>query len=81
MAEFTHLDAQGRANMVDVTDKSTSYRLAIAEAWVKMLPTTLEKIVSQQHEKGDVFAVARIAGIQAAKKTAELIPLCHPLML
>lgn len=81
MSDFTHLDAQGRANMVDVTDKSISYRLAIAEAWVQMLPSTLEMIVKQQHSKGDVFSVARIAGIQAAKKTSELIPLCHPLML
>lgn len=81
MSEFTHLDSQGRANMVDVTDKSTAYRLATAEAWVQMKPDTLDLIVKQQHAKGDVFAVARIAGIQAAKKTSELIPLCHPLLL
>jgi len=81
MTEFTHLDAQGRANMVDVTDKSISYRLATAEAWVYMRPETLAMIQNQQHAKGDVFSVARIAGIQAAKKTSELIPLCHPLLL
>ncbi len=78
---LTHLDSQGRANMVDVTDKATSFREAVAEARVRMRPQTLQMIVEGEHPKGDVFAVARIAGIQAAKKTAELIPLCHPLML
>jgi len=67
--------------MVDVSDKAQTVREAVAEARVRMLPTTLQMIVDGEHPKGDVFAVARIAGIQAAKKTADLIPLCHPLML
>lgn len=78
---LTHLDSQGRANMVDVTDKAVTSREAVAEALIRMLPQTLQMIVSGGHPKGDVFAVARIAGIQAAKKTSDLIPLCHPLML
>ena len=78
---LTHLDSQGRANMVDVTDKAVTSREATAQAVVRMHPETLEMIVSGGHPKGDVFAVARIAGIQAAKKTSDLIPLCHPLML
>ncbi|PZP23749.1 cyclic pyranopterin monophosphate synthase MoaC [Pseudomonas kuykendallii] len=78
---LTHLDSQGRANMVDVTEKAVTSREATAEARVRMLPTTLAMIQQGGHPKGDVFAVARIAGIQAAKKTSELIPLCHPLML
>ncbi|TXI32717.1 MAG: hypothetical protein E6Q69_08315, partial [Aquipseudomonas alcaligenes] len=78
---LTHLDAQGRANMVDVTDKTVTCREALAEARVRMLPATLAMIADGRHPKGDVFAVARIAGIQAAKKTSDLIPLCHPLLL
>ena len=78
---LTHLDSQGRANMVDVSDKASTVREATAEARVRMLPATLNMIVAGGHPKGDVFAVARIAGIQAAKKTSDLIPLCHPLML
>ena len=78
---LTHLDSQGRANMVDVTDKAVTSREAVAQAVVRMRPETLAMIVSGGHPKGDVFAVARIAGIQAAKKTSDLIPLCHPLML
>lgn len=78
---LTHLDAQGQANMVDVTDKTISSREATAESLVRMRPETLALIQSGGHPKGDVFAVARIAGIQAAKRTWELIPLCHPLML
>ena len=78
---LTHLDSQGRANMVDVTEKAVTSREASAEARVRMLPQTLRMIVDGDHPKGDVFAVARIAGIQAAKKTHELIPLCHPLLL
>jgi cyclic pyranopterin phosphate synthase len=81
MPELTHLDAQGRAQMVDVTDKAVTEREATAEARVKMLPETLAMITEGRHKKGDVLAVARIAGIQAAKKTADLIPLCHPLLL
>lgn len=79
--ELSHLDAQGRANMVDVTDKAVTQRQAMAEGFVQMQPETLEMITTGKHAKGDVFAVARIAGIQAAKKCGELIPLCHPLML
>lgn len=78
---LTHLDAQGRANMVDVTDKAATAREASAEALVRMQPHTLKLIVAGGHPKGDVFAVARVAGIMAAKKTHELIPLCHPLLL
>lgn len=78
---LTHLDSQGRAHMVDVTEKAVTSREAVAQARVRMLPATLRMIVDGEHPKGDVFAVARIAGIQAAKKTSDLIPLCHPLML
>jgi cyclic pyranopterin phosphate synthase len=78
---LTHLDAHGHANMVDVTDKALTQREAVAEARVRMRPQTLQMIVQGGHPKGDVFAVARIAGILAAKKTSDLIPLCHPLLL
>ncbi|HMV60721.1 MAG TPA: cyclic pyranopterin monophosphate synthase MoaC [Agitococcus sp.] len=78
---LTHLDEKGAARMVDVSEKSSTVRVAIAEARVKMLSQTLNMIVEGKHAKGDVLAVARIAGIQAAKKTSDLIPLCHPLML
>jgi len=81
MTELTHLDAQGRAHMVDVTEKAVTQREATAEARVVMQPETLAMITEGRHKKGDVLAVARIAGIQAAKKTSDLIPLCHPLML
>jgi cyclic pyranopterin phosphate synthase len=81
MSDLTHLDAQGNARMVDVGGKEVSSRTAIAMARVSMLPQTLELIAERGHKKGDVLAVARIAGIQAAKKCADLIPLCHPLML
>lgn len=81
MTELTHLDHQGRARMVDVTEKAVTSREATAEARISMKPETLDMIVEGRHAKGDVLAVARIAGIQAAKKTADLIPLCHPLML
>jgi indole-3-glycerol phosphate synthase len=78
---FTHLDAEGRARMVDISDKRETDRVAIAGARVVMQPATLEKIRSGDVAKGDVLAVARLAGIMAAKRTAELIPLCHPLAL
>lgn len=78
---LTHLDEKGAARMVDVSEKTSTVRVAIAEAKVKMLPQTLNMIIEGKHAKGDVLAVARIAGIQAAKKTSDLIPLCHPLML
>lgn len=78
---LTHLDDQGRATMVDVTAKAVTERTAIASALVRMKPETLALIQQGGLPKGDVFAVARIAGIQAAKRTHELIPLCHPLLL
>jgi len=81
MIVLTHLDAKGNATMVDVTEKNVTTREAVAEARVRMLPQTLQMIQAGGHPKGDVFAVARIAGIMAAKKTHELIPLCHPLLL
>jgi cyclic pyranopterin phosphate synthase len=79
--KFTHINADGNAHMVDVTEKAVTEREARAEAFIEMAPATLEMIMSGSHHKGDVFATARIAGIQAAKKTSDLIPLCHPLML
>jgi cyclic pyranopterin phosphate synthase len=81
MSRLSHLDAQGIARMVDVSDKSASLRIARAEAFVSMQPDTLELIAAGSHKKGDVLTVARIAGIQAAKHCADLIPLCHPLAL
>ncbi|MCS3458470.1 cyclic pyranopterin monophosphate synthase MoaC [Aeromonas sp. BIGb0445] len=78
---LTHLNQSGEAHMVDVTDKQVTEREARAEAFVTMAPATLALILGGQHHKGDVFATARIAGIMAAKKTADLIPLCHPLAL
>jgi cyclic pyranopterin phosphate synthase len=81
MSRLSHLDAQGIARMVDVSDKSASLRIARAEAFVSMQPDTLELIAAGGHKKGDVLTVARIAGIQAAKHCADLIPLCHPLAL
>ncbi len=78
---FTHLDAEGRARMVDVSDKAETERIATAGARVVMRPETLERIRSGDFAKGDVLAVARLAGIMAAKRTPELIPLCHPLAL
>tara|TARA_B110000285_G_scaffold230631_1_gene297610 strand:+ start:32 stop:529 length:498 start_codon:yes stop_codon:yes gene_type:complete len=81
MSELTHLDSQGHAHMVDVSEKDITTRVARAEAFVEMLPATLALITQGNHKKGDVLAVARIAGIQAAKKCSDLIPLCHPLML
>ena len=80
-SKLTHLDEQGRASMVDVTAKAVTEREAVAQGMVYMQPETLSLIGSGSHKKGDVLAVARIAGIQAAKKTSDLIPLCHPLML
>ncbi|NLS13914.1 cyclic pyranopterin monophosphate synthase MoaC [Vibrio sp. SM6] len=80
-SQLTHINASGEANMVDVSAKADTVREARAEAFVTMNAKTLELIVSGAHHKGDVFATARIAGIQAAKKTWDLIPLCHPLLL
>lgn len=81
MSELTHLDASGAAHMVDISHKEHTVRVARAEAILTMQPQTLRLILDGQMKKGDVFATARIAGIQAAKKCADLIPLCHPLML
>ena len=78
---LTHLDERGAASMVDVGDKDETVRIAAAEGLVIMLPETLELIVAGEAKKGDVIGVARVAGIMAAKKTHELIPLCHPLLL
>jgi cyclic pyranopterin monophosphate synthase len=79
--KLTHLNAHGEAHMVDVSPKADSERIAIAEGFVSMQPETLELIEQGEARKGDVLATARIAGIMAAKKTHELIPLCHPLAL
>ncbi len=81
MSTFTHINASGDAHMVDVSAKAETVREARAEAFVTMAAETLVMIVNGNHHKGDVFATARIAGIQAAKKTWDLIPLCHPLLL
>jgi len=76
---LSHFDDAGQAHMVDVSDKSVTARIAVAEGWVKMAPQTLEKVLEGSAKKGDVLGVARLAGIMAAKRTPELIPLCHPL--
>lgn len=81
MSKLTHLDASGHAHMVDVGGKARTHRIAKAQALVSMQPETLALVAAGKHAKGDVLAVARIAGIQAAKKCADLIPLCHPLLL
>ncbi|MCX8957269.1 cyclic pyranopterin monophosphate synthase MoaC [Erwinia psidii] len=81
MSQLTHLNTAGEAHMVDVSAKNDTIREARAEAFVVMRPATLQMIIEGSHHKGDVFATARIAGIQAAKRTWELIPLCHPLLL
>lgn len=78
---LSHINKQGEANMVDVTEKAVTSRTATAEGKVTMSPDTLKLITQGENKKGDVFSVARIAGIQAAKKCSDLIPLCHPLML
>ena len=81
MSDLTHLDSSGRARMVDVGEKPVTERRAVARAVVRVLPETALKVLAGDAPKGDVLGVARIAGIQAAKRTAELIPLCHPLPL
>ncbi|MDX8504300.1 cyclic pyranopterin monophosphate synthase MoaC [Mesorhizobium captivum] len=81
MPVLTHLGTKGEANMVDVGDKAETTRTAIAEGFVTMQPQTLEMILAGDAKKGDVLGTARIAGIMAAKKTHELVPLCHPLLL
>jgi cyclic pyranopterin phosphate synthase len=79
--KLTHLDEKGQARMVDVSDKSHTQREARAMAVINMRPETLTMIIEGKHKKGDVMATARIAGIMAAKKTPDIIPMCHPLML
>ncbi|OYT92178.1 MAG: cyclic pyranopterin monophosphate synthase MoaC [Burkholderiales bacterium PBB3] len=81
MSALTHFDAQGQAHMVNVGGKISSHRIAIARGRIDMLPTTLAMVEAGNAKKGDVLGIARIAGIQAAKKTSDLIPLCHPLAL
>ncbi len=81
MSQLTHFDAQGQAHMVDVAAKASTHRVAVATGRIEMQPSTLDIIVSGTAKKGDVLGIARIAGIQAAKKTSDLIPLCHPLAL
>jgi len=80
-SEFTHLDPLGRARMVDVTSKEATHRRAVARCSVHMQPETAGKIATGAITKGDVLAVARVAGIQAAKQTSSLLPLCHPLLV
>ena len=81
MSELTHFDAQGQAHMVDVGGKAATHRVAVAEGRITMKPETLAIVQSGTAKKGDVLGVARIAAIMAAKKTSDLIPLCHPLAL
>ena len=81
MSKLTHINENGEAEMVDVSEKDITAREAKASSRILMKPETLELIISGSHKKGDVLSVAKIAGIQAAKKCSELIPLCHPLML
>jgi len=81
MAELTHFNAEGAAHMVDVADKAVTHRVAVAEGCIRMQPETLALVRQGNVRKGDVLGIARIAGIMAAKKTSELVPLCHPLPL
>ena len=81
MNKLTHFDASGQAHMVNVGDKPNTHRIAIATGKITMLPETFKMVEAGSHKKGDVLGIARIAGIQASKKTADLIPLCHPLTL
>jgi cyclic pyranopterin phosphate synthase len=79
--ELTHFNAEGQVHMVDVGDKDITARIAVARGQINMLRETLAKIKAGDHKKGDVLTISRVAAIMAAKKTAEIIPLCHPLML
>jgi cyclic pyranopterin phosphate synthase len=81
MSKLTHFNQSGDAHMVDVGDKAVTQRTAVTSGYIEMQPETLQLIIQGGHKKGDVLAIARIAGIMASKKTAELIPLCHPLPL
>jgi cyclic pyranopterin monophosphate synthase len=81
MTELTHFNASGDAHMVDIGNKTATERVAVAEGHIEMQAETLAFIISGQHKKGDVLSIARIAGIMASKRTADLIPLCHPIAL
>ncbi|MDH3453436.1 MAG: cyclic pyranopterin monophosphate synthase MoaC [Gammaproteobacteria bacterium] len=81
MSELTHFNRQGDVHMVDVGDKDETHRFAVAGGEIHMLPATLQLILAGEHKKGDVLGIARVAGIMGAKKTADLIPLCHPIGL
>jgi len=81
MNKLTHFDVSGQAHMVNVGDKPNTHRIAIATGKITMLPETFKMVEAGNHKKGDVLGIARIAGIQASKKTSDLIPLCHPLVL
>ncbi|MCB1870513.1 MAG: cyclic pyranopterin monophosphate synthase MoaC, partial [Gammaproteobacteria bacterium] len=81
MSKLTHFNQTGDAHMVDVGGKNISHRIAVSEGRIRMLPETLAMIQQGSHKKGDVLGIARVAGIMAAKRTADLIPLCHPLAL
>ncbi|MCK5385884.1 MAG: cyclic pyranopterin monophosphate synthase MoaC [Gammaproteobacteria bacterium] len=81
MSDLTHFNIRGEAHMVDVGEKNQTHRTAVCEGRITMQPETLEKILQGDNKKGDVLGIARIAGIMASKKTSDLIPLCHPLML
>lgn len=78
---LTHFDHRGQAHMVDVGNKNETHRIAVASGWIRMQPATLQMISEGGHKKGDVLGIARIAGIMAAKRTSDLIPLCHPIPL
>jgi len=80
-SELTHFNASGEAHMVDVGDKAVTHRVAVAGGKISMLPATYEMVCAGTHKKGDVLGIARIAGIMAAKRTSDLIPLCHPIGL
>ena len=81
MTKLTHFSSSGEAHMVDVGDKNVTQRRAVAHGSIQMQAETLQRIIQGEHKKGDVLGVARVAGVMAAKKTADLIPLCHPLQL
>ncbi len=81
MSDLTHFDEHGQAHMVDVGGKETTHRVAVTSGLIRMQPETLRMILEGGHKKGDVLGVARIAGIMAAKRTSDLVPLCHPLFL
>ena len=81
MAELTHFNARGEAHMVDVGEKAHTHRVAVAAGTIRMQPETLQLVLGGGHKKGDVLGIARVAGIMAAKRTADLVPLCHPIAL